>query len=202
MKSDDVAAYLKRNPAFFSENSEVLADLTLHHANPFHQRQLEVLRERHSREKARYDMVVESARLNQALEQSLHEFSCILLSESGWAAATLEEEVGSCFNLEGVRLCLEGDGRMPEGEFGLLKDRVRHGGSICDDRVSSALLAGLFGEGNAVSSCAFIPLSTSYVIGVLILGSAESGRFQPGMGVIYLDRIGELLSAILSRPPE
>ncbi len=201
MKSEDVAAYLKRNPGFFSENREVLADLTLHHANPFHQRQLEVLRERHSREKARYDMVVESARQNQALEQSLHEFSCILLSESSWAAAVLEEEVGSCFNLEGVRFCLERDGRMPDSDFERLRDRVRHGGSVCDDRVSSALLAGLFGEGSTVSSCAFIPLSSSSVIGVLILGSADGGRFQPGMGVIYLDRIGELLSAILSRPP-
>ena len=202
MKSEDVAAYLKRNPAFFSENREVLADLTLHHANPFHQRQLEVLRERHTREKARYDMVVESARHNQALEQSLHEFSCILLAENSWDAATMEAVVGNCFNLEGVRLCLEGNGEMPKGDFDRLRDRVRHGGSVCDDRLPSTLLAGLFGEGNTISSCAFIPLSVSSITGVLILGSTESGRFQPGMGVIYLDRIGELLSAILARPPE
>lgn len=199
MKSEDVAAYLKRNPAFFSENSEVLADLALHHANPFHEKQLEVLRERHSRERARYDMVVESARQNQALEQSLHEFTCTLLALDDWASTTLEEEVVRFFGLEGVRLCFGGEDEKPGCDFDLLWERVRHGSSVCDDRVSSSLLAGLFGGENGILSCAFIPVTAAAAPGVVVLGSAERERFQPGMGAIYLDRIGELLSAILSR---
>ena len=90
MKSEDVAAYLKNNPTFFKEHGEILADVDVEGADPFQRRQIEVLRERHNAEKMRYELVVESARNNMALEQSLHQLACSLLSRGCRQAAQIE----------------------------------------------------------------------------------------------------------------
>ena len=37
------------------------------------------------------------------------------------------------------------------------------------------------------------------LIGVLVLGSADAGRFQMGMGTAFLERIAETASASLSK---
>ncbi len=199
MKSEDVAAYLKQNPAFFDENSDVLAGIFPPPEHAFQKRQIDVWRERHSRERARYDQLVQIARQNQTLESVLHGFVCRLLGKGQWSPDALVETVKECFRIEGVRLCLEDCHALPDGEFGWLKERVRHGGSVCDDRVSPTLLATLFGENDPIRSCAFIPLTAHGRQGILVLGSVERDRFEAGLGVIYLDRIGELMSAILCR---
>ena len=193
MKSEDVAAYLKQNPTFFNEYGEMLADLDLENGAPFHQRQIEILRKRNDQEKERYEMVVESARNNQALERSVHEFACNLLTGKNADAESIVKQLVSGFDVDGARICLQGHGDLEAESLELLIQRVRHGSSVCDDRVSSALLISLFGEDSGIRSCAFVPLSK----GVLVMGARDADRFVPGMGPIYLDRIGELVSASL-----
>lgn len=199
IKSEEVAEYLKKNPAFFDEHQDVLAEIQLGaDQQPFHQRQVEVLKERHSAEQARFEMVVDSARSNQELEQSLHELAQRMLSEKQDGSVSAENIITSHFSLKHVKVCLEGE------QFGddldLMKKRVAHGASVCDDRISSQLLEALFGEQNGVESCAFVPLNhAGKGIGVMVLGAEEGQRFQPGMGTIYLDRIGQLVGAFLSR---
>ena len=196
MNSEDVATYLKNNPAFFSEHSEVLAEIDLEGSEPFHRRQVEVLRERHSAERARYELVVESARNNMALEQSLHRFACSLLSAEDRSTAGIEGLLRELFEVEAVRILVRNpDGSGPCSEYDWLEKRVAHESSVCDDRVSTALLEELFGAENGIASCAFVPLIGHQRGGVLVLGSASTEKFQPGMGAIYLDRIGELVSA-------
>ncbi len=197
MNSEDVAAYLKQNPAFFNEYGDMLADIEIEPGAPFHQRQIEVLRKRNSEEKQRYEMVVESARNNQALERSVHEFACNLLASKSDDDGVIAGHLVSGFGVEAVRLCRSKDSELASEDIELLIQRVKHGSSICDDRVSSSLLVALFGEGNTISSCAFVPLKQ----GVLVLGSNDPKKFVPGMGPIYLDRIGDLVSALLSDEP-
>ena len=198
-KSDEVAEYLRQNPAFFEEHQDVLAELQVHDSRqPFHERQVEVLKKRHSAEQARYEMVVDSARSNQELELSLHRLAQRLLSEKQNTAAGAETIIADHFALGQVKVCVEG--KQFGEEFELMKKRVLHGASVCDDRVSSQLLEVLFGENNKVESCAFVPLThANSPNGVIVLGSHESSRFQPGMGTIYLDRIGQLVGAFLAR---
>ena len=71
---------------------------------------------------------------------------------------------------------------------------------MCDDRVSRRLSAALFPPpAVAIASCAFIPLTQAQTLGgVLVLGAADGQRFQPGMGVVILDRLGQLVSAHLA----
>lgn len=198
-KSEEVAEYLRQNPAFFEEHQDVLAELQVNDAQqPFHQRQVQVLKQRHSAEQARYEMVVDSARSNQELELSLHGLAQILLSQEKNTATNAETIIADHFTLGQVKVCVEG--KQFGEEFELMKKRVLHGASVCDDRISSQLLAVLFGEHNKVESCAFVPLTHGErSTGVIVLGSHESSRFQPGMGTIYLDRIGQLVGAFLAR---
>lgn len=198
-KSEEVAEYLRQNPAFFDEHQDVLAELQIGgDQQPFHQRQVQVLKQRHSAEQARYEMVVDSARNNQELELSLHRLAQRLLRESPGNSERAESIVADHFSLGSVKVCVD-DAQFGE-EFGLMKKRVSHGASVCDDRVSSQLLNVLFEDSHEVQSCAFVPLKCGEsALGVLVLGAIDSGRFKPGMGTIYLDRIGELVGAFLSR---
>jgi uncharacterized protein YigA (DUF484 family) len=58
-----------------------------------------------------------------------------------------------------------------------------------------------FGEdGSHVRSVALVPLRRGIeTFGLLALGSEEPERFYPDMGTVYLERIGELVSAALVR---
>jgi len=49
-----------------------------------------------------------------------------------------------------------------------------------------------------VRSVALVPLGESVVFGLLALGSEDPQRFFPGMGTLYLRRIGELCAAGVS----
>lgn len=209
LTSDDVSDYLRQNPEFFSQNPDLITDLEAEGTlPPFHERQLVILRQRHRAEQEKYRMVVDSARNNLALEQSLHQFARDLLllrsDQSGRFQAPLERKIETSFELIRCRLLLLADvasGVENNDDYGLIAPRVAHGSSICDDRVSSTLLSKLFGEQNSIASCAFVPLADANneadLIGVMVFGASEVNRFQPGMGAIYLDRIGQLAAAFL-----
>ena len=212
--SEDVANYLKNNPGFFAQHQEVLVDLELDTAQqPFHQRQLDVLRQRHADEKAKYQLVVDSARNNQALDKSLHEYAQKLLGYRQDPDSLAAERITEAhFSIGYARICQEsGDNGDPhdnnqhsnisEEDLSAIVQRVRHGNSVCDDRVSSSLLACLFGVDHDAGSCAFVPckaIDTDFS-GVMVLGDADPTRFAPGIGTIYLDRMGQLVAAFLSR---
>lgn len=204
MKAEDVAAYLKQNPDFFMEHQEVLAEIEVAaEQQPFHQRQLDVLRQRHSAEQAKYEMVVDSARNNQALEQTLHEFAQQLLGSGNKEKSTAIAVTKNMFELEWARIFRPDEPEENAIDLASLTKRVSHGSSICDDRVSSELLGQIFGDDHDVHSCAFIPLQLNDKdqtgrMGVMVLGAADATRFQPGMGAIYLDRMGDLIAAFLS----
>ena len=201
--SEDVATYLNNNPDFFERHQEVLANLQLNGEQPFHQRQLDVLRQRHAQEQAKYQMVVDSARNNQALDKSLHEYAQRLLGYTEepdiLAAETLTK---THFSVGHVRICSQGQnhGALSDQDLTAVIQRVRHGNSVCDDRVSSKLLENLFGANHHVRSCAFVPCKRMDADSsrVMVLGDADPARFAPGIGTIYLDRMGQLAAAFLS----
>ena len=48
-----------------------------------------------------------------------------------------------------------------------------------------------------VASAALIPLGGGEWRGLLVVGSVNPGRFHPGVGTLFLERIGELVSQAL-----
>jgi hypothetical protein len=57
-----------------------------------------------------------------------------------------------------------------------------------------------FGEAaNHLKSFAAIPLRGEHTVGLLVLASEDAQRFYPEMGTLYLDRLGQLVGAALTR---
>jgi uncharacterized protein YigA (DUF484 family) len=205
-KTQEIIDYLKQHPSFFVENEELLTYLEFgaeKGSTPFYERQLQVLKDRESRQKSQIDLIVDSARNNQKLESDLLEMAVRLLSNGkngGDPAGIVVESVKSVFNVNEAVILLDNlDENSMRQVFEQVRQRVIHKSSICDDRVSSNLLEALFQvQGNEVRSCAFVPLLYSNEInGIMVLGAAREERFQPGIGVLYLDRLGLLVGSFL-----
>lgn len=217
--SKAVADYLESHPDFFASRGALLAAMQLpeEFATPFHARQAQALRDR----QARLDRMLETVKVNQNLEQELHQFAVELLgmvgdgraatapdADAAAAIAAPMELVKTRFDLDAATVFLDAqrDSFDPGLDYASLCNRVEHLGGVCDDRVSSKLSAALFpaaADADAaaapIASCAFVPLARGRQLrGVMVLGDADRARFQPGMGALILDRLGQLVSAYLA----
>ena len=201
---DEIARFLRDNPGFFEEFPDLLERVAQENDNggsPFIERQLDVLKDREVQQQKRIDMIIDSVRSNQKLEQDLIVFTSALLGmarEVNDARGALLAQVQKQFSVRSSVLVLVGDEPV-HPYYQELRQRVGHGGSICDDRISSGLLQGVFAdEADTIGSCAFIPVkSGSDVVGVIILGSTDGDRFRPDMGVGFLDNLGVVISSFL-----
>ena len=201
---DEIASFLRDNPEFFEEFPDVLERVAQENGNggsPFIERQLGVLKDREVQQQKRIDMIIDSVRSNQKLEQDLIVFTSALLDmarEVKDARGALLGQLQKQFNSRSSVLVLVAD-EPGHPHYQELRQRVGHGGSICDDRVSSGLLRGVFeDEADTIGSCAFIPVkSGNDVTGVIILGSTDGDRFRPDMGVGFLDNLGVIISSFL-----
>ena len=224
-KSREVADYLKTHPEFFAEYPDLLAanlpaaaDAVPAHKR-IHERQVQALRERQDRQQARFDQVLDTARSNQDLDFGLHQIAVALLNPDDMDAKDPTAPgalVKSRFDMDEVAIFLsaplstKADAKKSEQktkqtipdaqvDYERLSQRVEHLGSVCDDRVSSQLGTALFPDAAAIASCAFVPITHQQKLyGVMVLGSADRERFQPDMGVLILDRLGQLLGAYLA----
>ncbi len=203
--TQQVIDYLKQHPSFFRENEALLCDLDWgglgdEHAIPFYERQIKALKERENQRKTTIDAIVDSAKNNQRLESDLLNMAVHLLGHREHkkeATATVSALVKRQFDMDDVVVLLDNDAHR-HSRYDDVRQRVAHHSSICDDRVSSHLLAALFsGDDKAIKSiqsCAFVPLIFADEInGVMVLGSSSKTRFQLGVGVVFLDRLGLLL---------
>ncbi len=207
-KPEKIVSYLKQNPEFFEQHSDLLAELRLPGQNgtaSLQQRQLEVMRDRERAYLKQIETFVGSARSNELLEQRMHDITLDLVAytgtESDQQARTdfLMERLKHRLEIEYAAIRMAGFNGTEQAadQYADLVSRVGHQSSVCDDRMSSDLLQGLFAsDAQQVGSCAFVPiLRDQSVLGVLVLGAVDSQRFSPDLGAVYLDRLGQLVGA-------
>ena len=208
VSEQSVIAFLRENPSFFDEHAKALKDLGIKppaDALRFKERELKALKERESQQQARLDIILDSARANLQLEQGLNKFAAQLIEdgslEKPHSHARFCDLVGKEFSVDAISFVTNKNHQevYPDVEYETLCQRVSHLGSVCDDRLASSLVAGLFASqklAGEIRSCAFLPLvNESSLWGVMVMGSADEKKFQPGFGVIFLDRLAQLASA-------
>ena len=207
-------------------NQSAAADAVPAHKR-IHERQVQALRERNQRQQARFDQLLDTAHSNHDLDFGLHQIAVALLNPDDIDAKDPSAPgrlVKSRFDMDDVAIFLSAklpakppakksaqkDGHKTKQQtkqkpaaaqvdYEMLSQRVEHLGSVCDDRVSSQLGTALFPHAAAIASCAFVPITHQQKLyGVMVLGSADRERFQPDMGVLILDRLGQLLGAYLA----
>ena len=208
VSAKSVIAFLRENPSFFDEHAKALKELGIKPPADtlrFKERELKALKERESQQQARLDIILDSARANLQLEQGLNNFAAQLIADSSLekphSQARFCELVGGEFSVDAISFVTNNNHKeaYPDVEYETLCQRVSHLGSVCDDRLASALVAGLFDSeksAGAIRSCAFLPLANeSSLWGVMVMGSTDEKKFQPGFGVMFLDRLAQLASA-------
>ncbi|MDD5296977.1 MAG: DUF484 family protein [Rhodocyclaceae bacterium] len=216
MTADDVAAFLQANPDFFEDYHELLAHLNVPHPHggrtiSITERQVLTLREKSRQLETKMVELLRFGEENDAIGEKVHRLSIALASalEADTALAAVRSHLVEDFQVPHVALRLWGTAtRIESPEFGTVAVATRSYAAglkhpYCGPNAGFEA-ATWFGEDAAqIHSLALVPLrrgpGEAEVVGLLALGSEESERFYAGMGTVFLERIGDLVSASLLR---
>ena len=222
MNADDVALYLKDNPGFFEEFSELLTQISV--PNPhggkaiaLSDRQVLALRDENKALRAKMGELIQFGEENDSIGDKMHRLSVALLQASDLASvlATIHLNLRDDFAIPHTALRIwrdgadSGDGGVVE--FAAVSDRIQdYAAGLAEPFCGpsgNVEAAAWFGEAAPhVRSVAHIALlepgpagTPGPCYGLLALGSEDVLRFYPDMGTLFLKRLGELASAALVR---
>ena len=211
-----VARYLEDHPDYFQRYPETLSRILLSHetggkAVSLIERQVQVLREQNQVLQRQLRELVNNARENDVLSGRLHRFATAMMGCSSIddVLDTTYDLLRQEFKLDAVVILLRGrptqGGRaelVPEDDKRLnsLFQQFSSGKPICGGKFEDSLMSYLFsGRASEIKSTALIPLGEKTPHGVLGFGTQDPYRFHPGMGTVYLTRLGEMLTHSLAR---
>ncbi|HEX6136579.1 MAG TPA: DUF484 family protein [Casimicrobiaceae bacterium] len=212
MDASAVAEYLKKNPAFFEDYADVVAQIFVPHphgghAIPIAERQMLALRDKVYDLDQKLRELIRNGTENDRIGEKLHRSTLALFAarDLETTLAVLTHSLKEDFGVPQVAMRLWPDGhagaslRELSGASPQMQeyaDRLR--GPYCgpDAALESREW---FAGGEAPRSFAYLPLRTDRTFGVLALASEDAHRFHPGMGTVYLLRLAELASVAVAR---
>ncbi len=201
-----VADWLADHPEFLADRPELAERLTLPDGEStvslteFRSRRLVDENKRLEQQLAELGSI---AGRNEALTRRLHVLT-LALAEAPDAVALFDElarRLTRDFNAEVLHLYLAEDPDVavegvrieawPSDRPDWLRELMRDGQPDCG-RLTRAKRDWLFGDdAGSVGSAALVPLDGD---GLLAIGAAADDRFQPGMGTLFLELLGETLA--------
>jgi uncharacterized protein YigA (DUF484 family) len=212
---DDIANYLANTPDFFERHAGVLAAVQLssphgQRAVSLQERQAEMLREKIKGLELRSAEMIRHGQENSAIADRLHRWTRELLMTRDTQDLPLvaAREMAAQFNVPQVAIKLWGvaDDFSAQSYAQGASDDVQAFASSLPRPYCGANpgleAAGWLVDPGAVASLALIPLRAGEgqdAFGLLVLGSPDPQRFAADMGTEFLERMGDLTSAALSR---
>ena len=214
ISADDVKSYLRTHKNFFEEHANLLTEIFLPSPHGSGAISLAERQQLAQRDKIRVQEVmlaqlIEFGEQNDVTSHKVHSFSVKLLENKDLnrLQPLIAESMQHVFDVteSQVRIWLKPNDEAfsQEAVFAAVSDTfsdwvVALEAPHCGTKPESA--EGLLGE--SLQSFAFIPLykngDKKHAFGVLTLGSEDQKRFKADMGLMYLKRIGELVSAAFS----
>ena len=210
-----VLRWLQSNPDFLQKHPELLSQLKmpdLHsgRAISLHERQLEVMREKHKQLEHRLADLMRIAQENDLIGDKLQGFTRqLLLHEQRSSLDTrLVALISETFQVPQVALRVWplGTARLEPGldlplppEHIDRVDQMQH--PLCGSPSQKPGVQWLADRGQNTRSVALIALRRGVepqAFGLLVLGSADPDRFHAQMGTAFLQRLSELVSAALT----
>ena len=212
---DDIANFLANTPDFFERHAELLATVQLSsgHGNravSLQERQAGMLREKIKALETRVVEMIRHAQDNLVIARKMH----------GWTRQLLQT-VQAVEIPAAIIAGLVSEFGMPQAAIRVWGVSSRYadepyvigpGSDVQSFAASLALpycgvnagfeAAGWLPEPALAESLALIPLRTAAdapVLGLLVLASPDAQRFHAGIGTEFLERLGELAAAALSR---
>jgi uncharacterized protein YigA (DUF484 family) len=212
MDASAVAEYLKKNPAFFEEYADVVAQIFVPHphgghAIPIAERQILALRDRAYELEQKLRELVRHGTENDEIGEKLHRSTLALFAapDLETTLAVLSHSLREDFRVPHVAMRLwTARGEQPAlPEFTATSDAMRE----YADRLRTPYCGPepalesreWFEDQAAQKSFAYLPLRTETTFGVLALASDDAHRFHAGMGTVYLLRLAELASVAIAR---
>ena len=212
MDTSAVAEYLKQNPKFFEDYADVIAEIFVPHphgghAIPIAERQILTLREKNRELDAQIRDLVRFGAENEATGEKMHRATLALFAapDLETTLAVLYHSLKEDFGVPQVAARLWG--HAPDGsylaELAATSPEIRTyasdlGAPYCGHAAAFESRE-WFEDGSALQSFACLPLRTAQTFGLLTLGSPDPQRFHPGMGLLFLTRLGELASVSAAR---
>lgn len=212
--AEDVAEYLKNNPGFFAQYADLMAQIFVPHphggrAISLAERQMLALREKNRQTEGKLAELIAFGEENDQIGEKAHRLAVGLIAVESFAAAVhlLDLHLRDDFAVPRVALRLW---RQPAGVADLPEcaavnaDLQAFAETLARPYCGSTAgfgTAAWFGEAAPhIRSQALIALNEGgATIGLLALGSEDAQRFYAEMGTLYLERIGEMVSAALVR---
>lgn len=212
-----IAEYLRSHPDFFNRHLSLLENLRIPHlcgsAVSLLERQLWRLREDNGELRERLRELVCVARDNESLAQRMQALMLGLIEARDFSAImiALQTVLRDDFNADFTVLKLVAEPLITEteqecaacwsftdaAELTALQSMLGSRNAFCG-RLTQEQSRCLFDDPRQVGSVALVPLHGGGWWGLLAVGSRDEERFFPGMGTLFLSRIGELLSHALS----
>lgn len=212
MQENEIAAYLKDNPAFFEKNASLLADIHLPspHGNgtiSLAERQQLAQRDKIDAIQERFAELVLNAEENDVIANKVHGLNVGLLKATDFDAIKqfINMYLPENFNLSGSHLSVWSD--HPEKEayikaaFGVVAEETKSW-VLAQDKPYCGTPPAVADKNwfvGAVASTAVIPLKGEACVGFLALASSDKNHFNETMGKDFILKIGEIVSAAISR---
>lgn len=211
-RADQVSAYLRDNPEFFEHHRDLLTDIKLPHPQgqgviSLVERQQLQLRDRVRVLESQLSGLVINAKDNNNINDRIHLLTLCLLATQRFdvLAEVLLESMRRDFSVTQAAL-----GIWAQPQHAALAE---HQAFISADAPVAQWAQTLnqpycgtqpgfdwkavFSQNEDLRSFAVIPLRREQIFGALVLASDNENRFHTGMGTLFLERIGELVSAAL-----
>ena len=211
---EDVADYLKNNPGFFEQYADLMAQIFLPHphggrAVSLAERQMLTLRDKNRQAESKLAELTAFGEENDAISEKVHRLAVGLIAAETFQAVIhlLNFHLRDDFLVPHVALRLWHKPDDIDGlpEFAAVSEELQvFAETLARPYCGSTAgfgTASWFGESAShVRSQALIALRNGGgTIGMIALGSEEAQRFYTNMGTLYLERLGELVSAALAR---
>ncbi len=212
---DDIANYLANTPDFFERHASLLAAVQLtsphsHRAVSLQERQAEMLREKIKALELKAAAMIRHGHENTAIADRLQRWTreLLLTRDARDLPLVVVRELSALFLVPQVAIKVWGVASEFAGED--YAQGVSDGAASFAHALSLPYCGANTGleaaqwvvDPASVASIALIPLRAGIApqaFGLLVLASADPGRFSADMGTDFLQRIGELSSAALSR---
>ncbi len=209
MQTEDIARYLAGHPEFFDQHPHLLTDIRVSHpfdgrAVSIAERQILNLREKYKLLETKLAELIEFGEENDAISEKMHHLARALMSarELPTLLQVLKLNLHDDFGIPHTALRIW-QGTAPLPELAAVSEAVKNWAAQTSQPHCGILpldeMADWFAAASHPRSFATVPLQAEHSIGILVLASEDAQRFYPQMGTLYLQRLGELLTAALLR---
>lgn len=213
MQEDEITSYLTAHPEFFEKNASLLADIHLPSPHgggtiSLAERQQLAQRDKITALEERYTELVLNAQENDKISNKMHAFFILLQQAKNFDALEqlISHHLPEGFNISDTCLRIWANPLNSADTDNLVFKEAPHTvqtwvnnvhNVYCGETPTSIDIDDWFIA--PAKSIAVLPLKSQSIYGYLALASEEKERFYVGMGTDFLQKLGDHISAALSR---